>query len=83
MSSTVSPSGMVRSSPAETVGAVLGGGTSVTVTVTVSAAVALCLSVTLSVKVMDAVELTCGAVKDGVRVSLLEMARPGRSEVQP
>ena len=48
-----------------------------------SVAVALCLSVTLRAKVMEMVELTCGAVKDGVGVSLLEMARPGRSEVQP
>ena len=89
MSVTVSPSGTVWASPAEAIGAVLDGGmeldggTSVTVIVTWSVAVALCWSVTLRVKVMAVVELTCGAVNDGVSVSSLEMARPGRSEVQP
>ena len=77
------PSGTVRSSPVEAVGAVLDGGTSVTVIVTWSVVVALCWSVTLRVKVMAVVELTCGAVNEGVSASSLEMARPGRSEVQP
>ena len=81
---TVSPSEMVRSSPAEAVGAVLGGGTSVTVIVTWSVVVALWLSVTLRVKVMAVSVSTWGAVvNEGASVPLSDMDRPGWSEVQP
>ena len=82
MSVTVSPSEMVRSSPAEAVGAVLGGGTSVTVIVTWSVVVALWLSVTLRVRVMAVSVSTWGAVNEGASVPLSDMDRPGRSDVQ-